>query len=102
MQDRPSAFARVFGRPQTTLDTVALSLLVTALVVICACCSCVFLPGLLYPGRGTTTTTLQEQPTNTPAPTNTAAPPEKPTIGAPDSAFAAGLATRTGTLRSRG
>ena len=102
MQERSGVFGRFLGRPQTTADRVALSLLVSALVVICACCSCIFAPNIAgfvgLGSRGPTTTTLQTQPaaTATAAPTHTPAPPEKPTIGAPDSAFAAAFSSRFG------
>ena len=79
MQERSGVFGRFLGRPQTTADRVALSLLVSALVVICACCSCIFAPNIAgfvgLGSRGTTTTTLQTQPaaTATAAPTHTGA-----------------------------
>jgi len=94
MQSQPSAFARFLGHPPRTLDWVLVSSLASVLVLICACCSCVFLPGLARLGGGTTIYQVSNPPTATAAPTDTAAPPEKPAIGAPDSAFASAFSTR--------
>jgi hypothetical protein len=66
MQNRPGPFARFLGHPPTTLDWVLVSSLASVLVLICACCSCFFLPALAQLGsRGTTTTALQTQPAAT-------------------------------------
>jgi hypothetical protein len=81
MQNCPGNFARFLGRPPKTLDW---ALLVSLLSI------------LLGPGSATTINQVSNSPiaTATAAPTHTASPPEKPTIGAPDSAFAAAFSSR--------